>query len=245
MADRPANIPRGTATALLIVLGGIGGVTGFELYHKGKSAEADIIITGTPRPTDHPAKRPGASTALPAPATQQPAVGPAVQTKVTVHVAGAVAKPGVYHLTSDSRVEDALKAAGGSRQGANLDAINLAAKLEDGSQLFVPTKLEQPSGGVSEGSSKYTAALSKTASEARTSGHSGTKFSQPGKESVNINTATAEQLQHLPGVGPAMSARIMQHRKESGPFTDPEQLMDVSGIGEKKFAKMKPFVRVR
>ena len=62
---------------------------------------------------------------------------------------------------------------------------------------------------------------------------------------MNINSATAEQLQQLPGVGPAMATKIIAHRKESGRFAEPEQLMDVSGIGEKKFAKMKPFVRVR
>ncbi len=230
MADRPANLPRGTATALLIVLGGIGGVTGFELYHQGKSAESDIIITGTPRPAAHPAKRPATSTATGATASpiQSLPAGPVAPAKVTVHVAGAVVKPGVYHFTPDSRVEDALKAAGGARPSANLDAINLAAKLEDGSQLFVPTRLEQPSGGVSEGSNKYTAASAKTAAAARISSRSGTKFTQPGKESVNINSAGAEQLQQLPGVGPAMSARIIQHRKESGSFTDPEQLMDMT-----------------
>lgn len=171
--------------------------------------------------------------------------------ELVVHVAGAVHKPGLYHLPPTARANDAIKAAGGSKADANLDAINLAAHLEDGKQLYIPTRKEQPEGGALEQASPGPAATTHAsaghaghAASSTSSGHT-EKLSSPGQGTININTASEEQLQRLPGVGPSYAARIVQFRKENGAFTSPDQLMDVSGIGAKKFEKMRPFVRIK
>ncbi len=176
-----------------------------------------------------------------------------------MHVAGAVRKPGVYHLRPGARGEDALKAAGGPKPEANTDAVNLAARLEDGCQLYFPTRKEQPEGGAPAevaSPAAYSAATktqSKAApgtggvSKAGRKGGSGKpgKLTHPAQGTINLNTATAEQLQRLPGVGPAMAERLLEFRKENHGFQSVEDLLQVSGIGEKKFEKMRPFVRVR
>ena len=147
-------------------------------------------------------------------------------------------KPGVYRLSPEKRIDDAVNAAGGPTAAADLNAINLAAKIEDGSRIEVPTKsdaMRTPPRGPQPPSPVKTPSTSSQLE----------KFTTAGGGTVNINTSDPEELQRLPGVGPAMAERILLHRKENGPFSDPEQLMDVAGIGEKKFAKMKPFVRVR
>jgi competence protein ComEA len=175
---------------------------------------------------------------------------PHMAASVVVHVAGAVRNPGVYRLPADARVEEAVKAAGGARSDAHLDAINLAARLEDGTQIYVPTHKEQPHGGAlgaasyANPSSHLLSPITSQSVSPRLNSRSN-KLTIPGEGTVNINKANAEELQRLPGVGPATAARILEYRKEIGTFSSPEQLMDISGIGEKKFAKMQPFVRVR
>jgi competence protein ComEA len=173
-----------------------------------------------------------------------------------------VKKPGVYHLPPQARADDAVKAAGGATEDANLDAVNLAAHLQDGKQLYIPTHKEHPTGGADDqidaSQPDATSAVSPTSrptvqahgsprkgagSRGRSTSH-GNKLTTPGQGTVNINTASAEELQRLPGVGPGMAARIIEFRKENHGFANAEQLMDVSGIGEGRYAKMKPFVRV-
>lgn len=170
---------------------------------------------------------------------------PPTTTEIVVHVAGAVRKPGIYQLEQNSRANDALKAAGGWRTDANIDAVNLAQKVEDGQQLYFPTRKEQPSGGATV---SITPSKALASSSNRTSLHSSSsksaKFSHAGKEFIHLNNAGLDELQRLPGVGPAMAQRILDYRKQVGSFTNPEQLMEVSGIGEKKYAKIKPFLNV-
>lgn len=142
-----------------------------------------------------------------------------------VHVAGWVAQPGVYELPDGSRVIDALEAAGGPKRGAELSALNLAAPLTDGQQVLVARAAEQVAAGASatgEGAVgvEGTAAL------------------------VNVNTATAEQLETLPGIGEVLAATILQYREEHGPFTSVEQLMDVSGIGEVTLEELRDLVTI-
>ena len=183
-----------------------------------------------------------------------PAIGPTPTAlnkpmEIVIHVAGAVKKPGVYHFKEDARTEDAIKAAGGAKTDANLDAVNLASHLIDGSQLYLPTRTEVPEGGapksadIGKGSSVAKAGTSK--GHLASSSSKGNKLSSPSEGKINVNTAGLEQLQRLPGVGPAMSERIIQYRKENGPFTSADQLTEVSGIGPKKYEKMQPFVRIR
>lgn len=147
---------------------------------------------------------------------------------VIVHIDGAVQAPGVYELSEDSRINDAVAKAGGLTEQADTSAVNLAAKLTDGQKVHIPT-FEEVELSVSA------AALTSE------DGSSGSSFNE---SLVNINTATAEELDTLPGVGPATAATIIQDREDCGPFTSIEDLMRVSGIGEKKYAKLKDYICV-
>ena len=177
--------------------------------------------------------------------------------ETVVHVAGAVKHPGLYHLKTSARNDDAVKAAGGATSGANLNAINLAARLQDGEQLYIPTKEEQASGGASDGVAPTSPVTGKSgvlktltpgkkpvAKSSKKGGGKAGKLTDPAQGKVNLNTASLEDLQKLPGIGPAMAERVIEWRKENGGFQNAEDLMNVSGIGEKKFAKMQPFIVV-
>ena len=157
----------------------------------------------------------------------------AVATEVVVHVAGAVVSPGVRRLPPGSRVIDAVDAAGGALADADLPRINLAAPLVDGQQVYVPKPGEQPplaaGAGVPEPTTGGAAA--------------GPGGSVPGAL-VDLNTATAEQLDTLPGVGPSTAAAIIAHRDQNGPFTSVDQLLDVRGIGEAKLEQLRDLVSV-
>lgn len=156
------------------------------------------------------------------------AEGPEPTGEVTVHVAGAVAQPGVVTLPAGSRVTDAVAAAGGLLADADPSLINLARQLQDGEQLLILREGEEPpapapSGTVADGG-----------------GSAGTAEDGP----VDLNTASVEQLQALPGIGPALAQRIVRHRDEHGPFRAPGDLRDVSGIGEKRFQDLADLVTV-
>lgn len=155
-----------------------------------------------------------------------------------VHVDGAVATPGVYELMgSDLRVEDAVQAAGGLSESADTFAMNLAAPVADGDKVHVPSKEEnQP-----QVSSVADASSGSSAKSARDDGSNSQGSSS---HSININTATVEELCDLPGVGEATAQKIVDDREAHGAFSSPEDLMRVSGIGEKKFEKMKDLVCV-
>ena len=153
------------------------------------------------------------------------AATPQEPAEVVVHVAGAVAAPGVHRLPSDARVVDALDASGGALDDADLARLNLAAPLADGSQVYVPRVGESPPATLAPGG-------------AGGSGAAGA----PGP--VDLNTATAEQLEELPGVGPATAAAIIAHRDEIGGFSAVDQLLDVRGIGDAKMAELRDLVTV-
>ena len=138
---------------------------------------------------------------------------------VVVHVDGAVVSPGVYELPAGSRAGDAVAAAGGLAEGADTTAINLAAVLADGEKVYVPLE-----------------------GEAVTSSQEGSL--EGGAAPVNLNTATAEELDGLPGIGEATAQAIIEDREANGPFLSPEDLMRVSGIGEKKFERLEGLVCV-
>lgn len=148
---------------------------------------------------------------------------------IVVHVDGAVASPGVYELAIASpRVRDAVDAAGGLAQGADTSSINLALPLGDGQKVHVP--FEGEAAGAEADSSGGDAVVGSVSS------------SMPSL--VNINSATAEELDSLPGVGPSTAAAIVEDRDANGPFSSVEDLMRVSGIGEKKFAKLRDHICV-
>jgi competence protein ComEA len=140
---------------------------------------------------------------------------------LVVDVAGKVRRPGVYRLAAGSRVIDALRAAGGARRGASTTSLNLAAQLQDGEQVLVgvPAQPGAAQPGV---------------------GAAGTGAAAGGP--VNLNTATLEQLETLPGVGPVLAQRILDWRTQHGSFTSIEQLDEVSGIGPAKFGELRDAV---
>ena len=138
--------------------------------------------------------------------------------EIFIDVTGAVNKPGVYTIPANSRVIDAIKAAGDSAPGADLSTINLARVLSDGEQIYVDATITNSSG-------------------VRVSKSTHSAF-------VNINRATAGQFDSLDGIGPVIAKRIVEYRKVNGPFTSIEDLQKVSGIGVAKFAQIKSKLRV-
>lgn len=161
--------------------------------------------------------------------------------KVVFQVAGCVKAPGVYTLPYGSRVYEAIKAAGGAKDNADTQSLNLAAKIEDASKIVVPEvgQSSASSMGMSSAAGVAMAALGK--SSGSKSGGSD-KLSQPGQGVVHINSASAEELQRLPGVGPATAQKIIDFRNQSGGFKSAEQMLDIKGIGPKKWEQMRPFV---
>ncbi|RKS74861.1 competence protein ComEA [Actinomadura pelletieri DSM 43383] len=149
-------------------------------------------------------------------------LNPAASSSVVVHVLGKVKHPGVVTLPSGSRVAEAIKAAGGVRPGTQTGPLNLARKLVDGEQIPVgvtrPTPTPAP-------------------------GPVPSPPNDPGAP-LDLNTATVDQLDDLPGVGPVLAQRIVDFRAQHGRFRSVEQLQDVSGIGARRFADLKPKVRV-
>lgn len=164
----------------------------------------------------------------PAGAATPPAGGPAPVAHVVVAVAGAVRRPGLVTLPAGSRVDDAVRAAGGVRPGGTLGLLNLARRLLDGEQVLVGTSTPVSSSG--------TVSPSPPAGD----GAGGAAVGRP----VDLNTATAAELDALPGIGPVLAQRIVDHRTRNGPFRSVEDLRQVSGIGEAKFATLRSSVTV-
>lgn len=150
---------------------------------------------------------------------------------VVVHVVGAVLHPGVYGLPPGSRVVDAVDAAGGALGSAALGSLNLARIVADGEQVYVFTVDEAAAGVATAGTGA--AAPAGGASQAGSS---------PAGGLVDLNTATAEELDELPGIGPSTAQKIVSDREANGPFATPEDLMRVPGIGAAKFEALKDLV---
>lgn len=160
---------------------------------------------------------------VPAPVRSVPASARATAT-VVVDVAGAVRRPGVYTLPAGSRVGEALARAGGPAAAADTSSLNLARVLADGEQVLVPKP------------GATGAAAAGTSSATRPGGGAGSV--------VDLNTATLDQLEALPGVGPVLAQRILDWRRAHGRFASVDELREVSGVGDRKFAELKPLVRV-
>jgi competence protein ComEA len=159
---------------------------------------------------------PPAVTPLPAPAR---AAKPAAAKLLVIDVAGAVRRPGLYRLRSGSRIDDAIAAAGGVTAKAQLDAVNLAAPVADGEQVVVPGRgaVGAPAAGAPAAGSSPSAPL-------------------------DLNTATAEQLDSLPGIGPVTAQKILDFRQQHGAFHSVAELEGVPGIGPGRLAQLKGLV---
>ena len=138
--------------------------------------------------------------------------------EIYVHICGRVKKPGLIKINKDSRVIDAVNEAGGLYEDADIDKINLAKKLSDEDRIFIPKVGEEISGIV-------------------------TFNSNESSKIININTATKEELQNLPGVGPKTADNIISYREENS-FGKIEDIMNVQGIGDKKFKEIEKFISV-
>jgi competence protein ComEA len=177
-----------------------------------------VSLAGSSASASASARSVGASTASTAPSSRASS-SPSAAAMVVVDVEGQVARPGVYRLPAGSRVDDALAAAGGALPGVDLSTLNRAQVLSDGQQIAV-------------------AVPGAPAVATAGSGPAGTGAP------VDLNTATADQLDALPGVGPVLAAHILDWRTQHGRFTSVDQLREVSGIGEAKFTDLKSLVTV-
>jgi competence protein ComEA len=190
----------------------------------GLAVTAWWVLRSRPEPV--PAAVPvaaGIATPLAVPGTSVGAA-PRAPAEVVVHVAGRVRHPGIVVLKPGARVIDALRAAGGARPGVDLVGINLARALVDGEQVLVGVGAPVPAGAVDP------------------AGVAGSGVDAAG--TVNLNTATAAELEELPGVGPVTAASIVAFREEHGSFTSVDELLDVSGIGEATLAEIAPHATV-
>ena len=157
-----------------------------------------------------------------------PALSVTVAEPIAVHVAGAVARPGVHELAPGSRVLDAIAAAGGLTDEADGDRLNLAEVISDGARLWVPSD--------GEGLEPPVVTLA--------GGAQGSDGATSGAAVVDINTAEVGALEGLPGIGPSLAASIVEHRDRVGPFQRVDDLDNVSGIGPAKLEQLRPHVRV-
>lgn len=162
----------------------------------------------------------GGGTAAPAVTPLRAPAKPAAGKLLVVDVAGAVRRPGLYSLRTGSRIDDAIAAAGGATAKAQLDAVNLAAPVADGEQVVVPGR----------GAAGAATAVSPPAA--------GSSPSAP----LDLNTATAEQLDTLPGIGPVTAQKILDYRQEHGAFHSVAELESVPGIGAGRLAQLKGLV---
>ena len=249
--------------AVLALVAVVWGVTQFSAAPRAEqvaspSASAESVqAVGAPQ---SPGAQPGTqSTAQPGANPSKSAQGGASsEGTVRVHVAGAVNNPGVYTLPAQGRTVDAIAAASGAAADADLDRVNLAGALSDGVQIYVPHRGEtaapaqiQPNGGTANagqgnaanGAAQNGASQGGTQPQpARTLTPAGS--AQKGSTLVNINTATAEELQTLPRIGPAMAQRIIAWREAHGGFRSVDELDAVPGIGPSMLENLRPLVTV-
>jgi len=187
----------------------------------GLAVVGALWLAGHPAWPGHGATTPSPATGLPDHTDLEVVAG-----HVLVHVAGAVLAPGLVEVAAGARVADAITAAGGLAADADPGRLNLARPVTDGERIDVP-RIGDDAGGMDAGDSGGAAA-----GGIRPDGR------------VDLNLATEEELQTLPGVGPVMASRIVAHRQEHGPFVDVGQLRQVSGIGDRTFQKLADLVTV-
>ncbi|HEY6533914.1 MAG TPA: ComEA family DNA-binding protein [Acidimicrobiales bacterium] len=214
----PALLARFGVAAVVAVLVGVGAWFVVNARGAGSGEVSPFAATAVTDTTLTPAASAGAASST-------------TLAEIVVHAAGAVARPGLQRLAPGARVADLLDAAGGPAPDADLDRLNLAAPLADGQRLYVPRVGESapapvsPEGGGGAGGG---------------SGGSGGTAAPTGP--VDLNTATAEELDALPGVGPATAAAIIDHRERNGRFGSVDDLLDVRGIGPAKLEGLRDLV---
>lgn len=217
---------------------------GLIAWRQTPSAEVELpraspgaadATSGSPAAPGPPSVVDGTGGAEPATGAAGSSLVSSTSVTLVVHVAGAVTTPGLVRLPNGARIADAMAAAGGARPDADLDRVNLAAPLVDGSRVYVPAvgQLEVPVAGPAGGAPGAVGG----------SGAAGGAGSGPTPDApLDLNTASAEQLDALPGVGPSTAAAIVAYRAEHGRFRSVDELQEVRGIGPAKFASIAPLV---
>ncbi len=210
---------------VVVILAG-GGYWMLKHFHPALFlGEPDFVVE-----TEHPLP-PSASPSTP----QKP--------EIAVHVMGAVKSPGVYHLSTDARVHEAIEKAGGQTDRADIHSLNLAAKIRDGEQIYVPEIREvpdmgqaaPPSGAAQEPPSRSSAASAQPSIR---------RVAPPDGSRININTATFQELQTVRGIGPTMAQRIIEYRQTAGRFATVDDLTNIKGIGPKTLEKIRDSITV-
>jgi competence protein ComEA len=193
------ELPGGKVAAALGALAVVGLVGGYGVAVRARPHATKIALTDKAAPASTPSAR-----------------------MIYVHVAGAVNRPGLYRLVLGARVDDAVRAAGGATGEADLDSLNLAAKVHDGDKVLVPKRgaAAAPPGGGPGATGAAQSAL------------------------VNLNTATVAELDTLPGIGPAIAQRIISYREQHGGFRTVNDLQNVPGIGPRKLEELRDLVTV-
>ena len=170
--------------------------------------------------------------------------------KIYVYITGEVNSPGVVLLDNGSRIVDAIEAAGGITDKANITKVNLVYILQDGMKINIPNQNDLKNNEnfeyitMSSGDEKNDANINNSASNTSSEKSSSNKESAFKISVVNINTATQTELETLPGIGPSLALKIINYRKENGKFSSIEDIKNVSGIGDAKFENIKNYIRV-
>lgn len=200
------------------------------------------IITSLISTNDKAKALPGGSS-LPQ-STQGAVTSKAVQAKtVRVQVSGAVLEPGIYDLPASCRVEEAIAAAGGMTENADSERVNLVRKVRDGMQIRVPVQKAARTSRTQRKSAQAKSGLGASTTKKSSSTRAGAEKNNSAVQIVRINSASAGELQQLPGIGPALAQRIVATRN-SGRFASAEDLLRVPGIGKAKLAKLRDYVEV-
>lgn len=158
--------------------------------------------------------------------------------KIIVYITGEISNPGLYELEENSRIADCIEKAGGTKEKADINNINLATILEDGEKIYIPAKDEEKAQEKTNNKSEEknnNNITSKTVIENNVN-KKNTK--------VNINTATQTELESLPGIGPSIATKIIEYRKENGKFKNIEEIKKINGIGENKYKKIRELIKV-
>ena len=212
----------------------------------GRLGGAVVIEDGPAQTTEAPAETPVPETetaqqtvqAQPAGDTAQP-VTAAEAERIYVHVCGQVLYPGVYELPGDSRITDAVEAAGGFLPEAAAEAVNLAARVSDGSKVTIPSRQEMEDDPYGETASGWYEGESPSDAETKAAAGDGVSASL-----ININQADAGQLTAIPGIGQTRAEAIVAYRTQNGPFQTIEDIMNVTGIKDGLFAKIRDYITV-
>ena len=199
------------------------------------------IITSLISTNDKAKALPGGS--LPQSAQGAVASKAAQAKNVRVQVSGAVLEPGIYDVPANCRVEEAIAAAGGLAENADSERVNLVRKVRDGMQIRVPVQKAARTSSTQRKNAQAKSGLGESASGKSSSAKAGSGRNNSMMQSVRINSASAGELQQLPGIGPALAQRIVETRNR-GRFTSADDLLRVPGIGKAKLAKLRAYVEV-